>query len=107
MKKPTRIREPLLETCPKVHTEVGIVQHGGNADQTSSATGNDGDILPCVLALLTLTMVCVVQIGDGNPQGFDTRSRPILTTGHGDFNGLWAVKATFDVIVDLYRNRLL
>lgn len=47
-------------------------------------------------------MVCIVQIGNSNPQWFNTSSWPILTTGHRDLDGLRTVKASFDIIVDLW-----
>lgn len=80
--------------------QIGIVQHGSNSDQARPPTRYDGDILPGVLALLSLAMFMVVQVGDGFPQRLDTGSGSILSSCHGDIDSLWAMEAAFDVIVD-------
>lgn len=41
-------------------TEVGVTQDGCYANETGSATWDDTDVLPRVLACFALTMMCVV-----------------------------------------------
>ena len=81
--------------------QIGIVQDSRNADEPRSAARDDGDVLPRVLAVFALTMVFVVQVGDGGSQWLYTCRRTILSASHRHVDGLGAFKASFNVIVDL------
>jgi len=59
-------------------TEVGVTQDRCYSDETSSATWNDTDVLPGVLACFALAMMCVVELGDGCPEWFDAGSRALI-----------------------------
>jgi len=58
-------------------SEVGVSKDGCYPDEASSATWNDTDILPGVLALLSLTMVFVVEVSNGLSEGLDTSGRAL------------------------------
>lgn len=81
--------------------QVRISEDGGNTDETSATTGDDGHVLPGILALLILTMVLVVEVGNGLPQRSDTGRRTIFASGNGDVNGFGALEAASDVVLDL------
>jgi len=80
-------------------TQVGIVQDSGNANQASPSTRDNSNILPRILALLSLSVMGIVQVGDGNPQWLDPGSWSILSTGHRHINLLGTLKAAFNVII--------
>ena len=63
---------------------------------------NDGDILPRVLTGLILSMMCIVQIGDGRAQRFYASGWTVLSSIHGNVNLLRPLKASYDIIVDLW-----
>ena len=102
-------------------SQVSIAQHGRYPNETSSATWNDTDILPGVFALLVLTMVLIIEIGNGRSEGFDTCSRSlrinqrrygchslsdrthVFTTSHAHVDGMRTFEAALDIIVDFGR----
>lgn len=43
----------------------------------------------------------VVEVGNGLPQGLDAGSGAVLATGDGDVDGLGALEAARDVVLDL------
>ena len=63
---------------------------------------DNGDILPRVLTLFTLSMMCIVEVGDGRSQRLDPRCGTIFSSIDGDVNLLGPLKASLDVIVDLW-----
>lgn len=83
--------------------EIGIVENGGDSNQTGPAPGHDGDILPAILTGFALAMMCVVEVGNGHPQRFDSGGGAILSATHGDVDILGPFKAALDVIVDFGR----
>lgn len=80
--------------------QVRVVEYSCNSYQTSSTTGYHSNILPGILAFLSQAMLVVVQVGDGLSQRLDARSRPVLSSRHGDIDRLWALEAPLDIIVD-------
>ena len=81
--------------------QVPIPQDGSDADQTGATTGHDANILPRVLALLTLAVVLIVQTSHGTPQRLDTGGRSILSRGRRDWDGCRAREAAQDLVVGL------
>lgn len=81
--------------------EIRCTQHGGNANQTGTATGHNGDILPGILAGLVLAMVLVVQVGYGLAQGLDAGGGAVLAGSHGDVNGVGPGEAAGNVVLNL------
>ena len=81
--------------------DVGIVKHSGDTDQTGTATRDNGDVLPGVLAVFTLAVHLVVHVGDSLTEGLDTGSGAVLPGGHGDVDGLRALKAALNVVFNL------
>ena len=81
-------------------TQISIIQDSSDTDETSSAARDDSNILPGILAVFALTMMYVVQIGDGSSQWLDTCSWTILSASHRHINSLGAFKAALDIIVD-------
>jgi len=79
--------------------QIRVVQDSRNPDQASPPTGNNSHVLPRVLAHLTLPMMRIVQIGNGDTQRLDTSGGPILTTSHGNLNVLGPIEASFDVVI--------
>lgn len=81
--------------------QVRLVQDGGDSDQAGTAAGDDGNILPCVLAGLALAVVLVVHLGDGLAEGLDAGGRRVLPAGDADVEvgGPW--EASLDLIFDL------
>jgi hypothetical protein len=77
-----------------------LTQHGRNSDKPSTSTRNNANVLPGVFALLALSVVSVVEVGNGVSERLDSGSRAILTTSHGDINVSRAIKAALDVVVD-------
>lgn len=55
---------------------------------------------PGILARLSLPMMCIVQVRNRLSHSLDTSCRSILSAIHAHINGLWALKAAFNVIVD-------
>lgn len=47
--------------------DVGVIQHGGDTNQTGTPAGDDGNIFPGVLARLALAVHLVVKAGYGLP----------------------------------------
>lgn len=80
-------------------TQVGIVQHCGDPDQTSPPSRDDGHILPCVLTRFALTMMCIVEIGNGYAQRLDPCRRAIFSATEGNINLLGAIEAPFNLII--------
>ena len=81
--------------------DVGVVEDGGDADEAGAASRDYGDVLPGVLAVLTLAVHLVVHAGDGLAQGLDAGGGAVLTGGHGDVDGLGPLEAALDVILNL------
>jgi hypothetical protein len=81
--------------------DIGVVQDGGDTDQTRTASGNDSHVLPRILAILALSMVLVIEVGDGLSKRFDTGYRAIFSAGNTDIDGLRALEAPLDVILYL------
>lgn len=79
---------------------IGVSEDGSNTNETSTASGDDGDILPGVLALLTLAVHGVVEVCNGLAKGLDASCRGILATGEGDVNGLGSLEAASYVVLD-------
>ncbi len=86
-------------TAPS-RTEVGVVQHGSNANETSSTTGHNSHVLPRVLAVFALTVVRIVQIGDGHAKWLDTSRGAVFTAIHRNIERVRTLKTAFDIIVD-------
>lgn len=78
-------------------TQIRIIQDSSNSNQASTSTGDDGYILPGVLAFFPLAMMGVVQGSDGQSERFDTGRGTVLSRVHGDVNRLWALKAAGDL----------
>ena len=78
--------------------EIGVAEHGGDANQASSSSGNDAHVLPRVLALFSLAVVLIVELCDGGAEGLDAGGGAILTTLIGDGDCRWLLEASFDVV---------
>lgn len=78
--------------------QIGIVEHGSDADQASTTAWHDGNILPRVLTLLALAMMFVVEPRHGRAQRLDARDGTILPGGFGDVNGFRSIEASFDAV---------
>lgn len=87
--------------------QVGLVEDGSDTNQTGTATRNNGNILPSVLAGLALTMMLVVHVGDSLAQRLDTSGRAIFSRGNGDVDVGRTLETALDVVLDLlgFRNR--
>lgn len=58
-----------LVVCSVIRDEeaqVGLIEDSGDADQTSPAAWDYGDVLPCILTFLALPVMSIVQVRDGN-----------------------------------------
>lgn len=53
--------------------DIAVVENGGNADETSSASGNNADVFVAVLAFFALSVVDVVQVCHCSSETLDTR----------------------------------
>ena len=84
-----------------VKTEVCIIEHARDADQSCTPSWHDGDVLPSILAVLALTVLGVVEIGDGFPQRLNARGGAVLPAVDGDVEGGGAVEAALDIVVHL------
>lgn len=82
-------------------TQIRVAQHGSDANQASSATGDDGHILPRVQAVLALAMHLVVQLGDGLSQGPDAGRGAVFSGGDGYVDRLGPLEAPRNIILDL------
>lgn len=80
---------------------VGIAEHGRDADQAGTATRDDAHVLPGVLAGLALAVVLVVELGNGLAKRLDATSRSILAAVDRDVNGLGLGEGVWDLVVDL------
>lgn len=96
-------RQHLVVCCVVGNEEaqVGLVQHGSDSDQTGTATGDDSDVLPGVLASHSLAMVLVVHLGDSLAQGLDAGGWRIFSGGDGNIDVGGPLETTLDVIFDL------
>ena len=83
-----------------IRTEVGVVQHGCDANETSSTTGHNSHVLPRVLAVFALAVVRIVQIGDCHAKWLDTSRGAVFTTIHRNVERVRTLKTAFDIIVD-------
>ena len=81
--------------------DVGVVENGGDTDEAGTPSGDDGDVLPGVLARLALAVHLVVQMGHSLPQGLDARGWAIFTARRGDVDVGGPRKAAWDVVVGL------
>jgi hypothetical protein len=81
-------------------TQVGVTQDSGDSDETSTATRNDGNVLPSVQAALTLAMMLVVQVGNSLSQWLDTGGRAILSGSNRDVDACGTLKTPLNVIFD-------
>jgi hypothetical protein len=81
--------------------QVGAAEDGGDTDQTGTATGNDGDVLPGVQAVLALAVHLVVEVGDSLAQGLDAGGGAVLAGGHGHVDGFGPPEAAGNVVLDL------
>jgi hypothetical protein len=81
--------------------DVSIVKNGSNTDETSTSTGDNGDILPGVLARQALSVHLVVQVGHCLSQWLDASSRAVFAAVDTDVDRLRAGKATLDVVLNL------
>lgn len=79
--------------------QVRVAQDGSNANQAGATTGNNADILPCVLALLALTVVVIVKTSHGGAQWLDTGGRAVFPRSGGDRNGSRAGETALDLVV--------
>jgi hypothetical protein len=77
--------------------KIGIAQHRGDTDKTGAATRDNADVLPGVLAGLALAMVLVVEVGHGMTERLDAGGWAVLTSGHGDIDGVGTLEAALDV----------
>jgi hypothetical protein len=93
--------EKVTSVVGNEEANVGIVQDGGNADETSAAAGDNGDVLPGVLAGLPLAVHLVVEMGHGLTQGLDAGGRAVLAAAGAVVNVGGAGKAALDVVLDL------
>lgn len=80
---------------------IGVVQHSSDTDQASSTTGDDGNVLPAILAVLALTVHRVVHGSHSFTQGLDTGRGAVLSSSYGDVDGRRTLEAALDVILDL------
>lgn len=85
----------------KEERQVRAAEDSGDTNETSTATGNDGDVLPGVQAVLALAVHLVVEVGDGFAQRLDTGGGAVLSGGHGHVDGLGPLEAAGDVVLDL------
>ena len=92
-----------VRTCVVGNEEadVGVVENGGDTDEAGTPSGNDGDVLPGVLARFALAVHLVVQMGNSVPQGLDARGRAIFTARRGDVDVGGPGKAAWNVVVGL------
>lgn len=81
--------------------QIRSAEDGGYANQTGAATGDNGNILPGVLALLALAMRLVVEVGDGLAEGLDAGGGAVLAGGHGNVNGVGTGETAGNVVFDL------
>ncbi len=81
--------------------QVRVSKNGSDSNQTRTTTGNDGHILPSVQTVFALAVHLIVEICDSLSQGANTGSGSILSTSHGNVNGLGTLKASIDIILDL------
>lgn len=82
-------------------TQIGVIQDSSNSNQASTPPGNDGYIFPGVLAFFPLAVMGVIQGRDGQSEGFDAGGGTVLPRAHRDVDGLWALKAAWNIIVCL------
>ncbi len=96
-------RHHLIVCCVVRNKEanIGIVEDRSNADQASSTTGHNSDILPGVLTVLTLAMHLIVHSSDGSAEGLDTGRRAILSSGNRDVDMSRSRERAFNFIIDL------
>ncbi len=81
--------------------DIGVIQHRSNPDQAGTASRNNGDVLPGVLAGLALAVHLVVQVRHRLAQRLDAGRGAVLAAGLADVDGRRAREAALDVVVDL------
>lgn len=81
--------------------QVRVTQDGSDTDQSRTTTRHNADIFPGVLALLSLTVVLVVQTGHGSTQRLDTGGRAVLPSSGGDGDRRRAGEASLDLVISL------
>jgi hypothetical protein len=81
--------------------DIGTSQNCSNPNQTRAASGDNGDVLPGVLAGLVFAVHHVVQMGDGFSQGLDTSGWPVLAAVQADVDGLGSGEAALDIVLYL------
>lgn len=81
--------------------QVRVAQNSSNPNQSSAATRHNADILPGVLALLSLTVVLIVQTCHGRTQRLDTGGRTVFSGRRGDGDRSRAREASLDLVVGL------
>ena len=67
-------------------TQIRIVQDGSDANQARPSSRDNSNILPGVLARLALSMMGIIQIGNGHSQRLNPRRWSIFTTAEGDID---------------------
>lgn len=80
---------------------VGIVQDSCDTDEASTSTGDNGDILPSILARFSLAVHLIVQVGNRLPERLDASCRAIFAAVDADIDGLRARETSFDIILYL------
>jgi hypothetical protein len=83
-------------------SNVGISQYSSDSDQTSPSAGHHADILPRVLAALSLPVVVIVEVSNSLSQRLDTRCGAVFASIHGDWDRSWSWKGAFDLVVDFW-----
>ncbi|KAI7341538.1 aminotransferase [Hortaea werneckii] len=81
--------------------EIGVAQHGGDADEPCAAAGDDAHVLPGILAFFALAVVGVVELGDLLAQGLDAGCRAVFAPGHRYIDRVGSFEAAFDVCEDI------
>lgn len=82
--------------------QVSLVQHRSNTDQARTTAGYNGNVLPRVLAGLSLSVVFIVHVGNGLAEWLDAGGRSIFSRGDRDIDVRGPLEAAFDVILDLF-----
>lgn len=66
--------------------KIGIPKNSSDSGQPGSATRDNTHVLPSILARFALTMVLIVQIGDGLSQWLDAGSGTVFAASHADID---------------------
>ena len=83
-------------------SQVGVSKDRCYADETSSTTWDNANVLPSVLALLALAVVLIVQVSHSLSELLCASSRCIFTSGDADIDSVGLGEGMRNLILDFW-----